>query len=82
MNGFQNEHPKKGFTFALYGQQGAFTRLHMDPTGGSTVIECKSGLKLWFILLDPPEDVSRVDCLRAWPSHKWQAVLLRAGDVL
>ena len=53
------------FNFALAGQRGAFSQAHMDASGQGTIVQLKSGRKLW-ILEDGQESLG---------------ILLNAGDI-
>jgi hypothetical protein len=73
-------------SFALYGKNSAFSRLHCDPEGFSSAIKLVSGCKIWAVMISGTEaedgPVACLDNWRNWYKCKWDVTVLSKEDTM
>ena len=73
-------------SFALFGTNGAVSRVHCDPEGVASVIRIESGCKIWAMMLQEsecdPDPSASLDNLKDWANRRWAVSLVMSGDVV
>jgi hypothetical protein len=69
--------------FALYGKEGAVSRVHTDAEGALTAILIVCGAKLWLVRTTKThQDDPSLDLSKTWNSQDWDAGFADEGDIM